>query len=518
MHHIDQLICYMLAHYAKFGFVNKLPPSNLDIRTVTDPMIPFLDTELFLDDSRRSKAFHTPDSRPLYGRLICNHPDYLFHTKSGISIVLPHGNCRFEDEIMAEYTGLKQIVLLMPKVTDTSDCLLVTDETYALAAPFATMYDKRQFLSEYISLEDKKRKALYRFLRNPGAAQCFFFYASYLSSLMFKNGPILSDQDITAILDRPDLPPARFSGVYFDDCDVMTILDLLHFRRKKACWHMHLALYSLTHHASAWEGLSPARALLASRIAGSPNLHAYLKLSCTPQELRTLAKDFTQAQIHAIDPSLCRHILLQLLYTGAAMEESTIAQINIDLFWCTPLTLKDAGKLTAIQHASNANWGLLVNDLLHKVTNNMEVGSTSYASALALAWICSIGSWKDAFSNAQKMLLEEEGENSCSILVGMRMLSMMLEYELSHPKGDREPIHPERSALILEKLTTWLADPDSIFFPSAVILARNLVLSGTNPAPLANPHIREAVQTMTGSDSPRRLCCAILLNLIDKVS
>lgn len=516
MYYIEQLISRTLAFYLKHGFVNTLPPDTLDIRTVTDPMVSFLDTELFIEGSEWSRELDAPDYHVLQGRLSCCQQDILFSTDSGILGLLPSHTCRYEPGILEGYVDLDKVLLLIPDASIDTNLLVVTPNTYDQAAPFGgSMYDKRFFLSEYIELPEVQRKVLYRFLRSPGAAQYCFLCMAYLSSLMIKKGNTLSPGDVPEAVESVERILPRFVGVQFVRCDLMTLLELSGFFHHSVSFHMSLALWAIFHKASVWEELGAAEALLASGLGSAPHLHAYLELVCSPAELRHLAGSIADPQLHDTEPALCDRILLQLLYTNIKLEENTISLINHHLFFHNPLELEDIRKLTPIRHSISTNWETIVDDLFSKVSTELAKDSTAYTRALALVWILEIGNWKVALSDAQEMILE--GETDAAVLVGMHMLSLILWHELRSPKKNREPIVLEYAQAILQKLSVWLMEPD-IHYNIAAILARDLVYWGADPAPLADHRIRETALARRAANVGNRIYPCILLSVLnDKI-
>ncbi len=517
-YYIEQLISRSMAYYLKFGFTNRLPPDDLDIRTVTDPLVPFLDTELFTEaGSEWSQEPDAPDYYILQGRLSGRQKELLFSTKSGIIAPLPHHICRYEPGILEGYTDLHNILLMISKDAIDTDLLVITPQAYALAAPFPHTYDRRFFLSEYIDLPESRRKALYRFLRNPGTAQYCFLCMAYLSSLMIRNGNTLSPMDDPRAVEAVELLLRNFVGIRFDRCDLLTLMNIIEhsgFFHQSPSWHMALALWAICHRASAWD-LPPAEALMVSRLGNAPQLHSYLELVCTPDALRSMARSIADPRLHNVDPAQADHILLQLLYTGVALEKSTIANINRYLFYRRPVALEDLRKLNPIRYSDNPNWDILVDDLFEKVAIALATGSTAYTRALALVWTCDTGSLKDAASDAQEMILS--GETIAAELVGVHMLSLMLQHELTSTSKNRTPIQIELAQPILQKLAEWLIKCDDIHYSAAAILARDLVYWGADPRPLADPRIRETAIIRKAAGIGNRLYPSIVLSLIDKI-
>ena len=496
MYYIEQLISRSLAYYLKNGFTNRLPQVRLDINTVTNPMVPFLNTELFIEGegSEWSLEPDSPDYAVLRGRLSGRGENLLFSAKSGIVAPLPNHTCRYEPEILTGYADLHNVLLFIAKDAIDTDLLVVTPQTYDLAKPFATIYDRRFFISEYVELNKSKRRALYQFFTHPGVAQYCFICTAYLSSLMIKQGNTLSPMDNPKAVEAVGPLLRKFVGVRFTKSDLLTLMNVIELSglfHQPPSWHMALALWAITNRASAWD-LAPEEALIASGLGNAPQLHSYLKLLCTPTELRSLARSIADPMLHDTDPAQADNILLQLLYTGIAMEYDTISSINHHLFYRRAIRLEDIRKLTPIRQ--NKNWEALLDDMFEKFSLQLAKGSTAYARALALVWICDINNWQDALSDAQLMILEEE--SNAATLVGIHMLSLMLQHELANTSKRRIPIRVELAQPILQKLAQWLIKCDDIHYSAAAILARDLIYCGmADPAPLrSDPKIRETAQ------------------------
>ena len=521
-YYTEQLISRSLAYNAKYGFTNRLPPVGLDITTVTDPMVPFLDTELFTEGegSDWSQESDAPDYDVLQGRLSCHRKSLLFSTKSGIVAPLPDHTCRYEPEILAGYADLHNVLLFMAKDAIDTDLLVVTPQTYDLSKPFSAMYDRRFFLTEYLELSEAKRQALYLFLRRPGVAQYCFLCMAYLSSLMIRNGNTLSPMDNPKAVEAVESLLRNFVGVRFEHTDLLTLINLIDlsgFFHQPPSWHLAMSLWAITHRASAWGNLPPEEALMASGLGNAPQLHSYIKLVCSPAELCSLASSIADPMLHDTDPVQAENILLHLLYTGIAMEHDTISSINRYLFYRRPLRFEDIRKFTPIRYSDNPNWSILVDDLFEKVSIELEKGSTAYARGLGLVWVCEINNLQNALSDAQLMILKEESD--ATTLVGTHMLSLLLEYDLSNTSKMRKPIQVELAQPILQRLTEWLIKYDEIHYTAAAILARDLVYWGADPTFLiADPRVRETALMRKAMGIGNRLYPCIVLNLIEKFS
>ena len=137
MYYIEQLISRSLAYYLKNGFTNRLPQVRLDINTVTNPMVSFLNTELFIEGegSEWSLEPDSPDYAVLRGRLSGRGENLLFSAKSGIVAPLPNHTCRYEPGILEGYADLHNLLLFIAKDAIDTDLLVVTPQTYDLAKP-----------------------------------------------------------------------------------------------------------------------------------------------------------------------------------------------------------------------------------------------------------------------------------------------------------------------------------------------------------------------------------------------
>ena len=517
-YYIEQLVSRFLAYYMKNGFNNKLPPGNLDIRTITDPIVDFMNAEVFFEGSEQANEPDAPEFHSLSGNFCCHCGDYLFtQPQYKIISLLLDDDCRYEDGILEGYVDLDHLVLIMPDVDDSTSQLLLTPQTYALAESFVASFDRRFFFEEYLDLPEEQRRILHRFLTRPGFAQYITLCVSYLATVMIQKGHTLSPNYVPEVLKAVRLHTFRFPHVCFERCDadaMMVLLNLCGFFQKEAAWYMAPAMFAIMNKVSAW-CLPPEDGLLVSGLAGSPYLYRYLDLIATPAQVRSLSRAIVEPQIHDSDPGMCNHILRQLLYTNTPLEASVIAEINRYLFNRTILELEDIHKLIPIRKCK-ANWEVFLDDLFEKVSNELAKEKTCYIPILALAWICNIGSWKDALSDAEEMVLE--GESQAAILVGLEMLNFFLRYDLTVTGKKKLPIHLNQAQPILEKVAGYLMAPD-IYYEPAAVLAQNLVLSGTiDPSPLLNPRIKKVALARYKQGQLHSVYPCLLLHLIEKIN
>lgn len=514
MYYTEQLIKRSLSYYLKTGFKNRLPATDLDIKDMAE----LLDTELFTDGSDWSHEDDASDYLVLEGRLSWQHNKMLFTTKS-ITIPLPK-NCRFEPSILQGYTDTHNLRLLIACDGIDMDPLVVTPQLYHLSTPFPSMFDRRFFLEEILMyLSDAQRTAICHFLQCPGFAQYCFLSCAYIASLKIKKANTLSPADNLNVIEATESLMRNYVAVHFEKFNLFSLISIIElsglFNNKNSSLNTALALWAIFNRASAWGNLPAEEVLMISGLGNASRLHSYLKLVCSPAELSSLASSIADPVLHDTDPAQAENILLELLYTGTALKSDTISVINRHLFHRRPIRLEDIRKLTPIRYSDSPNWSILLDDLFEKVSIQLSKGSTAYARGLALAWMCEIGDI--SLSDAQIMILE--GESDAATLVGIHMLSLLLQYDLSNTSKKRKPVQVELAQPIMKRLTDWLIKYDDLHYTAAAILARDLVYWGADPTPLiADPRVRETALLRKAMGIGNRLYPCIVLNLINRYS
>lgn len=503
-HHIEHLIKRNLVFFHRYGYLNALPPANLDVCLISHPTTSLFNTRLF----RQDRQNRVPVWSIVQGQISRRHPHLL--TSGTGTIALPEG-CLTEEELFGRYADTVSVVLL--RSDDACSSVLVSEKTFSLSEPFPANYDKAIFLQEYLALSGQEQNAVFWFLSSAGSAQLFHYYVAYLSTMILRKGS-LSQWDIIQVLDRSDLPSApRYSDARFNGLDVMPLLHISGFLSQTGDFLIASALWAILHGVGEWETLAPAEALLASNLGGCPELSMYIQMVCDPWEIPELAKAFTDPRLHSTDPQMCNTILLKLLRIKGAASGETIADINERLFAHSILGLEDIRKLHLI---AEDNFALLLDDLFRKVAHSLEkgVGVTDYTKALALAWMLELVvesrmNLKDLFTDAQEMILD--GETDAAMLTGMQMLSLLLRHHLNSTK-DKESLTLQHAQPILEKLSGWLVNPAGIFYNTAAMLTQELICwGGIDPVPLADPRIKKA------ASEADRIHSRIMRDLINKL-
>lgn len=513
--YIPHMMSRTLVWHACNGLTNTLPPPNLDITSITDPQVFVLKRDLFLTGSKWSYPYDltSPAYAAIKGKLMERYGQIIFIPAEGEDYdpIYLNDRCRYESPELKRRSGSVVLMISDPDDPKGSDQLVVSPATYALAAPLVSLYDKYFFLCEHLDLEREASAALTMFLTSAGVSQSAFLYLAHLASHTIKKGSRLDEWEIVDAIDRFDDYLGRFQSSHLLYTDVDKILSLAEFHHREEDWYKLLSLWSILNNCSAWShDCSKAQALLASGLGYAPNLNDCLKLICQPHELNALARKLTEEAVFQSDPDQCRAILLQILYTGVAISPEILPCITRCLFQ-KPMDLTDVPKLYPLR--STPNWDPLIDDIMLKVHGSLENGVTTYATALAALWICEIGAQRDpVLEDAQDMILNDQ---PVTALTGTLMLSMMLEGDLRSSEKRKKSVLLEQENAIVSRLLTWLRDPDTIHYNSAVILYRDLnLMCGSDCSPLANPEIIRAAYRHLELGLQNRIYVSILFSLL----
>lgn len=294
MRYIPQLINRTLLYYALCGLTGRLPPKEWNI--VSDPRLSVMGTQLFRESSHRSLAnlhcekhfctihrrcgmtYFIPDEEEKESQRRLIYDRCLFTSEGGSA--KPIHSCIFEYERMRQAEGLPVVVFT---ATDdfSREAMILTRQTYDMAASLPTENDKYFFLYEYLSLPEQERRPFARLLQSPGAAECFFVLVCHLAG--FENYPAEEAERIAAFYEKDAL---FFPGIsWMDPQDVHTLLTLTWLTPD---FSNMLSLWAVLHGISAWEDGTKIQKLC--RFTGTDKLRAMLAMLCSVEELEVLRR------------------------------------------------------------------------------------------------------------------------------------------------------------------------------------------------------------------------------------
>lgn len=316
MTYIQEIINRSLAYYAHFGLTGKLPPANLDITTVTDPRVAFMDTDLF----QRGSYYSFDPTAPRCDAFFCT----LRH-RFGMNIPLPESgmlppfifdHCLFEyDSMKTEPVHGVPVVLLTAETPGipTAEAIIVSSQTYDLVGCLPNAYDRFFFFTEFLTqLCQDERSVFQSFLSSSGTAQCVFLCMCHLASQVIKSG-LPPENEAELIADFYDTIVPSFSGIsWVDPEDIHTLLTLSEFYSARQSWYLFLSLWAVLHGVSVWEDGTTIQKLYHLMDA-CRNLSPMLSLICSIEDLEMLRRmvlDDSEAFLY--DPYKCGLIFQQI--------------------------------------------------------------------------------------------------------------------------------------------------------------------------------------------------------------